>query len=120
MKAKIVTLPGDGILKNSAVFDVRSGEKVSVAGYVVCRQAPRTAKGHVFLTMEDETGLVNIILKPEVYQRFRYPVRTEPLIVVEGIFQKRSGISNIVAQHISPLKRNGGSHDLVPKARNFC
>jgi len=120
MKLMRDSLPGDGVLKNSAVLAVSSGTKVSVAGYVVCRQAPRTAKGHVFLTMEDETGLVNVILKPEVYQRFRYPVRTEPLILVEGIFQKRNGISNIVAQHISPLERNGGSHDPVPKARNFC
>jgi len=70
--------------------------------------------------MEDETGLVNVILKPDVYQKFRYPVRMEPLIVVDGVFQKRDGISNIVAEQITPLKRNGGSSDPTPRARNFC
>ena len=61
-------LPKGGIIKNSAVLSVTSGSRVSIAGYVVCRQAPRTAKGHVFLTMEDETGLVNVILRPDVYK----------------------------------------------------
>ena len=110
----------DGILKGEEVLALPSGTKVRVAGYVVCRQAPRTAKGHVFLTLEDETGLVNVILRPDVYQKYRNTVRTEPLILVEGMFQKRDGICNILAESVSPLKRGRGEREPVPAARNFC
>ena len=87
---------------------------------MVCRQAPRTAQGHVFLTLEDETGLLNIILRPDTYRKYRYTVRTEPLVVIEGVFQKRDGISNILAEAVSPLNREGEGHDPVQIARNFC
>lgn len=95
------------------------------AGYVVCRQAPGTAKGHVFLTLEDEEGLLNIVLKPHIYQKHRYLVRTEPLLVVEGVFQKREGMANIVAERIAPLRQERERQQALypppaPKARSFC
>ena len=114
------SLSASNVLKNVEVERLASGTKVSVAGYVVCRQAPRTAKGHVFLTLEDETGLVNIILRPDTYQKYRYTVRTEPLVIIDGVFQKRDGISNILAQSISSLRKGEAGQDPVPTARNFC
>jgi error-prone DNA polymerase len=96
-----------------------------VAGCVVCRQKPLTAKGHVFITLEDETGLVNAILRPGVYDRFRQTARREPHIVIEGRLQKRDGVINIIAETLEPIatKATEASASLeaaVPRARNFC
>ena len=101
------------------------GTKVRTAGYVVCRQAPRTAKGHVFLTIEDEEGLLNVVLRPHIYEKYRYIVRVEPLLVVEGILQKREGITNIVAEHLASLRQERERQQAMyptprPKARSFC
>jgi len=115
----------DGLMKSSEVVSLFPGTKIRTAGYVVCRQAPRTAKGHVFLTLEDEEGLLNIVLKPHVYQKYRYIVRTEPLLVVEGVLQKREGITNVIAEHLASLKQERERQQAMysppaPKARNFC
>jgi error-prone DNA polymerase len=114
----------DGILRSSEIKKLFSGTRVRLAGYVVCRQAPGTAKGHVFLTIEDEEGLVNVTLKPHVYQKYRYEARREPLIVVEGMLQKQDGVVNILAERLSPLrdekKRQRALYPPGPKTRNFC
>jgi error-prone DNA polymerase len=112
-------------MRSSEIASLFPGTKVRTAGYVVCRQAPGTAKGHVFLTIEDEEGLLNVVLKPHIYQKYRYIVRTEPLIAVEGVLQKREGIVNIVAERITPLRRERERQQAlypppVPKARSFC
>jgi error-prone DNA polymerase len=67
------------------------GAAVEVAGLVVCRQRLGTAKGFVFLVLEDEFGLVNVIVRPDLYQRQRLLVRTEPFVVVRGELQRRTG-----------------------------
>ena len=54
--------------------------------------------GYVFLTLKDEEGLLNVVLKHQTYQKYRYMVRTEPLLVIEGVLQKGNGIANIMAQ----------------------
>jgi len=115
----------DGIMRSSEILSLFPGTKVRTAGYVVCRQAPRTAKGHVFLTIEDEEGLLNIVLEPHVYEKYRYIVRVEPLLVVEGILQKREGITNIVAEHLACLRQERERQQAmyptpIPKARSFC
>lgn len=114
----------DGVMRSSEVLSLLPGTKVRTAGYVVCRQAPRTAKGHVFLTIEDEEGLLNIILKPSVYQKYRYIARMEPLIVVEGVLQKKEGITNVIAERLIPLRKERQRQltmypPPIPKARDF-
>jgi len=114
----------DGVSTSSEALALANGDSVRTAGYVVCRQAPRTAKGHVFLTLEDEAGLLNIVLKPHVYQKHRYVVRTQPLLIIDGVLQKREGITNIIAKHIVSLQPNHGRDDVThsyvaPSARNF-
>jgi error-prone DNA polymerase len=114
----------DGVMRSSEIMSLFPGTKIRTAGYVVCRQAPGTAKGHVFLTLEDEEGLLNIVLKPHIYQKYRYLVRTEPLIVVEGVLQKRDGIVNIVAERLATLKQERERQQALypppaPKARSF-
>jgi len=76
---------------------------VKVGGLVVCEQAPPTAKGHVFLTLEDETGLANIVLRPQVYQRFRRVLHTDQMVLVEGLLQREDGVTNLMARKVSSL-----------------
>ncbi len=113
-------LLADGLLASSEAVSQTNTSTVKIAGYVVCRQAPATAKGHVFLTIEDETGLLNIVIRPDVYKKYRYIVRTEPLLMIEGELQRRDGISNILASHIAPLKHEKDKAEVSPAARNFC
>jgi error-prone DNA polymerase len=113
-------LLADGLLSSSEALSRPNASTVRTAGYVVCRQAPATAKGHVFLTVEDEEGLLNIVVRPDVYQKYRYIVRTEPLLIIEGELQRRDGISNILASHIAPLKHEKDKAEVAPAARNFC
>jgi len=95
----------DKVLKSSDIVAIPSGTKVRVAGCVVCRQAPGTAKGHIFITLEDEHGLTNVILRPHVYEEYRQIARLEPVIVVEGTLQKHSGVVNVIAEHLRPIER---------------
>jgi error-prone DNA polymerase len=114
----------DGILKSSQIPAVSSGARVRAAGCVVCRQRPVTAKGHVFITLEDECGLVNVILRPWVYEKYRQIARLEPFIIVEGMLQKKDGVINIVAEELSSLRDGRREEETAPtaapRARNFC
>lgn len=73
---------------------------VRVAGIVVCRQNPPTAKGFAFLTLEDETGLMNVIIDPHLYELSRYLFRQSPILIVEGIIQQKGAVLNIKATHL--------------------
>ena len=109
------------VLKSSDIAGIPSGTKVSVAGCVVCRQMPGTAKGHVFITLEDECGLINVILRPQVYDKYRQIARLEPVIVVEGTLQKHDGIVNIVAQQLWPIQHKHPPPSMpVSRVRNFA
>jgi error-prone DNA polymerase len=85
------------VLKSEELARKRNGEKVRVAGLVVVRQRPPTAKGFVFITMEDEDGLMNVIVRPDVYQRYYKVLRNCFLPIVEGTIQKQRGILNVLA-----------------------
>ena len=82
---------------------VRDGARARTVGLVVCRQRPGTAKGFVFLLLEDETGLTNVVVGPDLYETARPVVRGEPYVVVEGRVQLRSGSLNLLAERIEPL-----------------
>jgi len=71
-----------------------------VGGLVITRQRPGTAKGFVFLTLEDETGVVNVIVRPKVYDAFRRPIRTSSTLIVEGRLQKESGCIDVLAEKV--------------------
>jgi error-prone DNA polymerase len=74
-----------------------------VGGMVITRQRPGTAKGFVFLTLEDETGLVNVIVNPKVYERNRRLIRASIALVIEGTLQKDQGTLDIIAKRFWPL-----------------
>lgn len=71
-----------------------------VGGLVITRQRPGTAKGFVFLTLEDETGLVNVIVRPDVYERYRRTIRQSMAVIIEGQLQKESGCIDVLARKI--------------------
>ena len=77
---------------------------VRVAGLVTARQRPATAKGYVFVLLEDESGPINVIVKPPIYERDRSTVRTEPFILVQGRLQKDGATMNVVASQVEPLR----------------
>jgi len=106
----------EGIAASSMLGSLPDGAPVEVAGLVVCRQRPGTAKGFVFLVLEDEFGLVNVIVRPNLYERQRALVRTEPFVVVKGQLQRRDGLVNLLAGSFTPLAVAG---ELAPAAHNF-
>jgi error-prone DNA polymerase len=89
---------------------------VEVGGIVTHRQQPETAKGVVFLNLEDETGLVNVICTADVWKRFRTVARGSPALVVRGMLERRYDVVNLVARRIEPLSLRAA--DLV-RSRDF-
>jgi error-prone DNA polymerase len=100
MHALRKSISGDGLLKSSQVARLPSNARVRTAGYVITRQRPPTAKGFAFLTLEDEEGMLNIIIKPDVYQRYRQIFKLEPLILVQGTIQRQHDVLNIIADRL--------------------
>ena len=92
-----------GILKSSELAKLPEDAWVRCAGYVITRQRPMTAKGYCFLTLEDEEGMINVVLRPKVYEKYRQVFRLELLVRVEGRVRKKDGIVNIIAENLSPL-----------------
>ena len=99
-------LMGLGAVKSSELAGCPSGEAVKIGGYCVCLQVPGTAKGFAFMTLEDEEGLVNVILRPDQYKKYRPLVRLEPLLLVDGILEKRDGTINVMAKGIANLRED--------------
>jgi error-prone DNA polymerase len=81
------------------------GERVRVAGSVIVRQRPGTAKGFVFLSLEDETGIANVIVTPQLFARQRWALVAEPFLLVEGILQIQDGVVSLRARRVEPLPR---------------
>jgi error-prone DNA polymerase len=77
--------------------------EVRVAGSVIVRQRPGTAKGFVFLTLEDETGLANVIVTPRLFTAQRLVLVTEPFLYVEGILQTQDGVVSVRATRVQGL-----------------
>jgi error-prone DNA polymerase len=91
-----------GAVTNATLSDLRPG-RVRVGGLVVTRQHPMTAKGTVFLALEDETGMVNVTLWPDTWARLRGIVRRHALLLVDGELQRESSVVNLVAHDVRSL-----------------
>jgi error-prone DNA polymerase len=91
-----------GAVTNASLSDRRPG-RVRIAGLVVTRQHPMTAKGTVFLALEDETGMVNVTLWPDTWARLRGIVRRHALLLIDGDLQRESAVVNVVAHAVQPL-----------------
>ena len=87
----------------------KDGERIAGAGLVICRQRPGTAKGFVFLTLEDETGTVNVVVTPKRFERQALLISTTPLLLVRGILQVEQGVVNIRGEEFRGLKAEVGA-----------
>jgi error-prone DNA polymerase len=96
-----------GALRASDLPRQRHGRRVRVAGAVITRQRPGTAKGFVFLTLEDETGIANIIIRPDLFAEQRLTVINEPFLLVEGILQNQEGVTSVRAERMAGVGAAG-------------
>jgi len=96
-------LSARGILRSDALASVRSGERVTVAGLVLVRQRPGTAKGVIFMTLEDEAGVANVIVWPKAFERLRAIVLGARFVAVTGKLQNEQGVIHIVADRMDDL-----------------
>jgi error-prone DNA polymerase len=87
----------------------RDGETVATAGLVICRQRPGTAKGFVFLTLEDETGLINVVITPQRFERQALLISRTPLLLVRGVLQVEQTVVNIRAKQFRALQAAVGA-----------
>ncbi|CAN0653511.1 Error-prone DNA polymerase [Nitratireductor aquimarinus] len=88
------------IVETRALADIPAGRFVRVSGLVLVRQRPGTASGVIFMTLEDETGIANVIVWPRVFQRFRRIVFGARMVTIEGILQKESNVIHVVARRL--------------------
>jgi error-prone DNA polymerase len=93
------------LLRSSDLKRVGDGEEVEVAGMVVARQRPPTASGIVFITLEDERGIVNVIVPGRVYERHRAAVRTAVMVRARGRLERREGVTNVLVSEVLELER---------------
>ncbi len=96
-------LDAAGVVPIAGLGEVAHRSVVEVAGVVTHRQRPGTAAGVIFLNLEDETGLLNVICSPGVWRRHRRAGRSAPALVVRGVLERHQGVTNLVAQRLSPL-----------------
>jgi error-prone DNA polymerase len=117
-------LPGE-VLTSAELAEAPHRSTVAFAGLAVARQRPATAKGIVFMLLEDELGQVNLIVAPDVYERHRAIVRGEPLLLVRGRYERLGENRNIVVsslESLGPLARAIADRDVgaaLPAAHHF-
>jgi error-prone DNA polymerase len=93
---------------------LRDGSFVRVAGWVIVRQRPGTAKGFMFLSLEDETGVSNIIVTPQLFDKYRLELVGHPFLLIEGALQNQDNVVSVKASHVQPLTlaiASAPSHD---------
>ena len=102
-----------GVTRAIDLAKTPNGRLVRIAGSVIVRQRPGTAKGFVFLSMEDETGIMNAIVAPATYDRYKLALLTEPFLIVFGILQNLDGVISVKAARVESLHAGAAaeSHD---------
>jgi len=103
-----------GIRRASDLRDIPSGKRIRIGGCVIVRQRPGTAKGFVFVSLEDETGVANAIITPDLFHRNRLLLASEKFLAIEGILQNQDNVISVKAERVMPLfvtKAETVSHD---------
>jgi len=103
-----------GILSATELENLGSNRAVRIAGCVIARQRPGTAKGFVFLSLEDETGIANVIITPDIFEQNRLVVTRSRFLEIQGKLQNQDGVIHVKAQRIVPMEITGAdirSHD---------
>jgi len=103
-----------GIRRASELRDIPSGKRLRIGGCVITRQRPGTAKGFVFISLEDETGVANAIITPDLFHQNRLLLASERFLAIEGILQNQDNVISVRAERVQPLfvtKAETVSHD---------
>jgi error-prone DNA polymerase len=103
-----------GIRRASELRDLPSGKRLRIGGCVITRQRPGTAKGFVFISLEDETGVANAIIMPDLFHQNRLLLTSERFLAIEGILQNQDNVISVRAERVQPLfvtKAETASHD---------
>lgn len=104
-----------GVASAQDLKSLPNGATVTIAGSVICRQRPGTAKGFVFISLEDETGIANAVAVPNFFERHRLTITQEPSLIITGKLQNVSGVIHVRAEKVEPLRESGlpaqASHD---------
>ncbi|MEZ6022890.1 MAG: OB-fold nucleic acid binding domain-containing protein [Hyphomonadaceae bacterium] len=104
--------------------ELRNGQRTRVAGLVLVRQRPGTASGVIFMTLEDETGIANIVIWPKLFEHFRKEVLGGRLVAIDGPVQSESGVIHVIAERVhdfTPLLAklgDGGPEHVDPSTPN--
>jgi error-prone DNA polymerase len=93
-----------GVHKASDLRSIPHGRRLRIGGCVIARQRPGTAKGFVFLSLEDETGVANAIIMPDLFQKNRLLVTSAQFLIVEGVLQNQDNVISVKAQRVMPLR----------------
>ena len=103
-----------GVIPAAGLSHIPDGALVRVAGSVICRQRPGTANGFVFVSLEDETGIANAIVMPELFRAQRLTIVDSPFLLMEGILQNQRGSVSVKASRVEALRvvaAAAASHD---------
>jgi error-prone DNA polymerase len=92
-----------GVVTSTGLWSCEPKTRVTIAGVVTHRQRPMTAQGVTFLNLEDETGLINVVVSKGCWARFRTVARSAPAMVIRGRLERSEGVINVVADHLAPL-----------------
>jgi error-prone DNA polymerase len=111
-------LAAEGVVELAAATAAPEGRRVRVAGIALCRQRPATAKGMIFLTIEDETAAANIVVRPDVWTAADHAARRAAVLMVEGRIQRRGEVVHIVATRLTSATETAPA--LPRMARDFC
>ncbi|HEY5227318.1 MAG TPA: OB-fold nucleic acid binding domain-containing protein, partial [Opitutaceae bacterium] len=112
---KLVRPMLEGVAAAGQLGGLKAGGRVRVCGSVITRQRPGTAKGFCFITLEDETGLVNVIVRPRLFEEARLVINLEPALCITGRLQSEKGVIHVMAEKIEGMADLGlpvqSSHD---------
>jgi len=110
-----------GVVPAERLSEWKNGQPVTVAGIVLLRQRPATAKGITFLALEDETGIVNLLVRPAVWQRYRRAALSAVVLLAQGRLQRAEGVTHVVVGRLEDLSGwLSELKDLEVKSRDFC
>jgi error-prone DNA polymerase len=109
-------LTARGVHAAADLARIRDGSAVRVAGHVIVRQRPGTAKGMCFLTLEDETGTANAFLTPPLYERWRVLLNTSALLEMQGLLEHREGVTHVRVLRLRRLQ----APERMPVGHNYA
>jgi error-prone DNA polymerase len=105
-----------GVVSSGQLLSLPPRTPIAIAGLVICRQRPGSAKGILFMTLEDEQGMINVVVMPDLFQKNRILLATARALIVHGVLENHQHVVNVLAKSFEALEPRGGlehhrSHD---------